>query len=203
MLIFYKLSLRLWRIFVFIYFLIDLPVIFFLVTFSCMHNLKTFFFKKTLQTSPHFHPDGRNSLQHVCTRGRRTGRALFWGAMLTIWVKITAANRRFNRSSRPLGLKTHPKAVKFTYHMHSIRKNKRPFQARFVRHHDHCAPLHAAASLPSFKTPFYIKEILRLQSYSFNSKDIYLSAQDVTVTCWMRMLCAAFTCGGKYRNLQD
>lgn len=41
-------------------------------------------------------------------------------------------------------------------------------------------------------SPFHIKKILRLQSYSLNCKDIYLSAQDVTVTCWMRMLLCRF-----------
>lgn len=101
-------------------------------------------------------------------------------------------------------LEVHSKAGDFTYHMHSISKDKRPFQARFVRHHDHRAPLHAAASLPTFKTPFHKKlKILRLQSCDFNSEGIQPSAQDVTVTCWMRMLCAAFKCSRKPWDAED
>lgn len=38
---------------------------------------------------------------------------------------------------------------KSTYHMHSVCKNERPLQARFVRHHHHRVPLHAATPVPS------------------------------------------------------
>lgn len=50
--------------------------------------------------------------------------------------------------------------IKNSYHMDRICQNKRPFQARFIRHHDHRAPLHSAAAPPGFKTPFYMEKTL-------------------------------------------
>lgn len=134
----------LWRIF----FFFDI-INFFLITF-CMYNLKTVGSRNTADITTLMEA---NSLQHVCTWETHTGRVLFGGGS---WQKQQQRIKTFIRSSRPLGFKCIQKAGKFTYHMHSICKNKRPFQARFVGHHDHCAPLHAAASPQGFKTFFYI-----------------------------------------------
>lgn len=67
---------------------------------------------------------------------------------------MTRVNRKRNSlcrdSNRPLDLHYIEKqGFLVTYHMNSICEDKRPLQARLVRHHDHCAPLHHAASLPS------------------------------------------------------
>lgn len=61
------------------------------------------------------------------------------------------ANGTFDRSSRPrCALRGWERKTgrNLSYHMHGVREDERPLEARLVRHHDHRAPLHAAASLP-------------------------------------------------------
>lgn len=146
------------------------------------------------------HPDGRASMPHVCVRDAQDESRLC-GSLLTDYCGLTSSDQTSNQSIKG-GQNAHGSNIaKLTYHVHSICKNKRLFEARFVSHHDHCAPLHAAASLPSFKTLFHIRKILRVHSCGSDSQGTYFSAQDVTVTCWMRMLCGAFTCSRKYWNL--
>lgn len=80
--------------------------------------------------------------------------------------------------------------------MDRICKNKRPFQARFIRHHDHCAPLHpAAAAPPGFKTPFYMEKMLRLWTWDRSSEGIcLLYPHRTSLWCAGWGVCAAFTC---------
>lgn len=81
----------------------------------------------------------------LCTC-RRAGRRRF---RLT-WRRINFPIKHFNQSNRPPCVQTHAKVISITHHMNGVCKNERPFQARLVRHDDHCAPLHVCASLPGF-----------------------------------------------------
>lgn len=49
----------------------------------------------------------------------------------------------------------HAKVIEITHHMNGVCENERPFQARLVRHDNHCAPLHVCnPSLPGFKRSY-------------------------------------------------
>lgn len=97
------------------------------------------------------HPDGGGGARCSVVEADKHNHCEFqWG----FDDMMTRVNRKRNSlcrdSNRPLDLHYIEKqGFLVTYHMNSICEDKRPLQARLVRHHDHCAPLHHAASLPS------------------------------------------------------